>query len=84
MVNLGANLGHLGFAAFIRRAAAPWPAVAALESRESVSPAADRRMTSGGRLARLLFQAYFSEAERCIALPAVRRRSPHTSAAVVV
>ena len=43
MVNLGANLGHLGFAAFLRRTAAPWPAVTALESRESVSSAADRR-----------------------------------------
>ena len=32
MVNLGANLGLLGFAAFLRRAAATWPAVATLES----------------------------------------------------
>ena len=46
MVNLGADLGLIGFAAFLRRAAAPWPAVAALESREYVSPAADRQMTS--------------------------------------
>ena len=84
MVNLRANLGHLGFAAFLRRAAASWPAVAALESRESVSSAADRRTTSGGRQARLLFQAYFFEVDRYIDLPAGRRRSPHTFAAVAV
>ena len=82
MVKLGANLGLLGFAAFLRRAAAPWPAVAALESRESVPSAADRRTSSGGRWMRLLFQAHFSEADRCIDLPAGRRRSPHTSAEV--
>ena len=35
MVKLGANLGLLKFAAFLRRAAAPWPTVAALESRDS-------------------------------------------------
>ena len=84
MVKLGANLGLLGFAAFLRRAAAPWPAVAALDSRESVPSAADRRTTSGGRRTRLLFQAYFSEADRCIDLSAGHRRSPHTSAAVAV
>ena len=82
MVNLRADLGQFGFVAFHRRAAAPWPVVAALESRESVSSAADRRTTSGGRRAGLLFQAYFSEVDRCIDLPAGRRRSPHTFAAV--
>ena len=43
MVNLGADLGRIEFAAFLRRAAAPGPAVAMLESRDSVLSAADRR-----------------------------------------
>ena len=83
MVNLGANLGHLEFAVFLWRAAAPWLAVAALESRESVSSAADHRTTSGSRRARLLFQAYFSEADRCIDLPGGRRTHPRRSPVAV-
>ena len=59
MVNLGADLGQFGFAAFLRRAAAPWPAVAALQSRVSVPSVADRRMTSGGRRARLVSKREF-------------------------
>ena len=82
MVNLGANLGLLEFAAFLRRAAAPWLTVAALESKESAPSAADRRTSSGGRRTRLLFQVHFSEADRCVVLPAGRRRSPHISASV--
>ena len=82
MVNLNANPGLLGFAAFLRRAAAPWSAVAVLDSREFVPSAANRRTTSGGRRTNLLFQAYFSESDRYIDLPAGRWRSPQTSAAV--
>ena len=82
LVNLGANLGLVGFAAFLRRAATPWPAVAALEYREFVPSAVDRRTSSDGGRTRLLFQAHFSETDRCIDLPAGRRRSPYNFAAV--
>ena len=43
MANLGEDLVQIGFSAFLKRTAALWPAVAALESRDSVLSAADHQ-----------------------------------------